>query len=98
MKFRIAKPEDLPAIQKLLRENFYLNEPMTKCLGLYRENSAKVDALIKKHNLSLIAVDPDTNALVGAMLNGEYHTSEIDVPMEEERSFLKNITSSFSIF
>ena len=56
--------------------------------NLQGDNSIKdtndmVDGLIEKHNLSLLAIDPDSGDLMGVMLNGEFHRSEIDVPMKE---------------
>ena len=43
-----------------------------------------VSSPIEKHSLSLLAIDPESDSILGIMLNGEFHRSEIDVPVEKE--------------
>ena len=41
------------------------------------------DSLVTDHNLSIMAVDRQTNRPVALMLNGVFDRSEIDLPRSE---------------
>ena len=45
--------------------------------------SSMVSSPIEKHNLTLLAVDPESDNLLAVMINGEFHRSEIDAPQQE---------------
>ena len=47
------------------------------------DSDAMADSLVTDHNLSLMAVDRETNSPVAVMLNGVFHRSEIDAPPTE---------------
>jgi len=83
LKYRIARPEDLPVIKKHLQEYFWGHDPTTKVLGINKDDpSIKicdyiVDKTINSHNLSLVAFDSDTGVPVAMMINGDFHRDEI---------------------
>ena len=47
------------------------------------DSDAMADSLVTDHNLSIMAVDRQTNSPVAVMLNGVFNRSEIDAPPSE---------------
>merc|ERR1712215_120731 len=89
ISYLIVRPHQLPEVHKLMYQSFHQDEPMTKYLGLWKgsfsipDSDEMVEGLVLDHNLSIMAMDRDTNTPLAVVLNGEMGEEELKVSRSE---------------
>jgi len=96
LAYEIARPSSIPAIHKLMYQSFWVDEPMTRHLGMnkgeftIKDGDAMVEYLVNNYNLSIMAKDSVTGTPLAVMLNGDFHRDELDMPRSEVLSSCKD--------
>jgi len=89
ISYTIVRPHQLPEVHKLMYQSFHKDEPMTNHLGLCKgsfsipDSDEMVEGLVMNHNLSILAVDRDTNTPLAVVLNGVMEENEALVSRSE---------------
>jgi len=89
ISYSIVRPHQLPEVHKLMYQSFHKDEPMTRHLGLCKgsfsipDSDEMAESLVLNHNLSIIAMDKDTNIPLAVALNGVMEVTELDMPRSE---------------
>ena len=93
ISYRIANPSRYDEIQNLLYDNFHVDEPMSSVLKMYDGinrspilNQFAIDGL--SENMSIMAIDEETNKLLGVSINQTAQPSNLD-PETELQGYLK---------
>ena len=93
ISYRIANPSRYDEIQNLLYNNFHVDEPMSGVLKMYDGinrspilNQFAIDGL--NENMSIMAIDEETNKLLGISINQTAQPSNLD-PESELQEYLK---------
>merc|ERR1711936_1515855 len=74
ISYLIVRPHQLPEVHKLMYQSFHRDEPMTKHLGLCKgsfsipDSDEMVEGLVLDHNLSIMAMDRETDTPLAACL------------------------------
>lgn len=86
--FRIVDQSRYPEILHLLYKNFHTDEPMSKTVGML-DGTTSVPVLDEfalnalGQNLSIMAIDPMTDHLLGVAINVEAKKEDENVPLKE---------------
>jgi hypothetical protein len=89
ISFRIVDQSRYPEIMNLLYENFHTDEPMSKTVGMIDEQNSRVPVLDDftlyglAQNLSIMAIDPKTDNLLGVSINVEAKKEDANATLEE---------------
>merc|ERR1712183_426472 len=89
ISYTIVRPHQLPEVHKLMYQSFHKDEPMTNHLGLCKgsfsipDSDEMVEGLVLDHNLSIMAMDRETNTPLAVVLNGEMGEEELKVSRSE---------------
>merc|ERR1712004_94589 len=89
IRYEILRPHQLPIVHQLLYESFFVDEPMTRHLGLcqgphtVKDGDLMVENLVTNHNLSILATDSENGASLGVVLNGVMNKSEAEASLDQ---------------
>jgi len=89
IRYEIVRPHQLAVVHQLLYASFYVDEPMTRHLGLcqgshtVKDGDLMVENLVNHHNLSILATDRDSETPLGVVLNGVMKREEAEEPLDQ---------------
>jgi len=89
IRYEIVRPHQLAIVHQLLYESFYVDEPMTRHLGLcqgphtIKDGDLMVENLVKEHNVSILASDRDSGAPLAVVLNGVMKREEAEATLDQ---------------
>jgi len=89
IRYEIVRPHQLEIVHQLLYESFFVDEPMTRHLGLcqgphtVKDGDLMAENLVKEHNVSILAFDRDSGSPLGVVLNGVMQREEAEATLDQ---------------